>query len=896
MRHGFVSSLLAAVVATTNAASAAAQQPDLEYHTDDPTLPNWVQRMYSEDPDVFAVDREFQEWFATHSAEKSWHTQYYKRWRRRVQPYVGAGGRVRVPSLANRQFAQSLVATRRGGGGGGGGGGGFAGSPWECVGPFETFHVKDASGQKAVSWQANVYCIDAATSDPNVLYCGSEAGGVFKSTDHGLTWASVTDAGLRVRDVEAIEVDPTDEDTVFFGAGESVWRSSNGGLTWSVVLSNPGMWTNEILVLSSYPQIVLVASAIGLHRSSDGGSTWSLLDSNANFDLEEVPGRPKMAYLVRDNPTTKLHEFWKSNDSGQSWSLKSSGWYSSSDPARYVGGARLTVTPADPKRVYAVLIGESKAGDDGFIGVWRSDDRGETWTLPNGQIGGPYGATHPNLIAISQTGGYHQGFYNLALAADDTVVDSILVGGLNLWRSTDAAASWSQLGGYAGSVAWIHPDIQDLHVAGGETWLSSDGGVNLSSDFFSSHEARNDGITASDFWGFDQGFGDDSMVGGRYHNGNTATFRNYPAGDFLRLGGAEAPTGYISPGAERKTLCSDIGGWQIPKKIFGQLVPFSVVEFPNESYWVANSSEFEWHPRDWKWGYIGRQHELRKTVNLGASFTSVATFGIDPTAWLTFIECPRADPNVLWVVQLEAARKLWRSNDAGTTWTDVTPTPYRIGGQTWRNPIITCNPQNPRELWLALAYGDDGFKVFRTKNAGGSWTNLTTPTLDGERPLYLVHQAGTQGGIYVGCEGAVYYLDDTLPDWTLHGTGYPWNADPVRMKPWYHDAKLRVATYGRSIWQVDFALPSSTVAWITADKFTAAPGVPFEFRDRSVLDQRGSSVSWSWSFPGGSPSSSTSRDPLVTYSATGNYDVTLTVTDSSGNVDTETLTAFIKVR
>lgn len=894
--QGTVRSLAAALGALALAAPGHAQQPDLKYHASDPALPAWVKLMYSEDPDVFAVDRAFQEWFARNEGEKSWHTQYYKRWRRRVQPWIGAGGRVRTPSLWNRQLAQAAVASRRGGGGGSSGGSGFAGAPWECVGPFETFHIKDATGQKAVSWQCNVYCIDSAPSDPNVLYCGTEAGGVFKSTDHGLSWTSLTDSGLRVRDVEAIEVDPSNADTVFFGSGETIWRSTDGGATWTSVLSNPGMWSNEILVLAADPQVVLAATATGLYRSSDGGTSFSQLKTEATFDLEEVAAYPNVVYLVADNPGTKLHEFWKSKDRGQTFTLKSSGWYASGDPARYVGGARLAVTPADPARVFALLIGESKAGDDGFIGVWRSDDGGESWTLPNGQVGAPYSSTHPNLVAIALSGGYHQGFYNLALAADDGDAGSLLVGGLNLWRSGDGAASWSQLGGYAGSVAWIHPDIQDLHVAGGETWLACDGGVNLSSDFFSTHEARNRGITASDFWGFDQGFGEDSMTGGRYHNGNTAFYEDYPAGEFLRLGGGEAPTGYLSPGDSRKTISSDIGGWKIPKQIVGSPTPFLVSEFPNESYWVANSSEFEWHPRAWKWAYIGRLNELRQTKSLGSWFTSVTTFGTDPGAWLTGIECPRADPDVLWVVQLESSRKIWRSTNGGSTWTDVTPHPARIGGQTWRNPVISCNPLDENELWMTLAYGNDGSKVFRTTDGGASWSNMTTATLDGEQPLFIVHQAGSSGGVYLGCAGAVYYLDDTLPDWTLHGTGYPWNADPVRMEPWYHDQKLRVATYGRSVWQADFAAPSAVIAWIGVDKLSAARNVSFQFRDRSVLDQRGSGVSWSWSFPGGTPSSSTERDPKVSYAASGNYDVTLTVTDANGGTGTESLTAFIKVR
>ena len=116
--------------------------------------------------------------------------------------------------------------------------------------------------------------------------------------------------------------------------------------------------------------------------------------------------------------------------------LKNNGWYSSSDPARNDGGARLATTSADPNRIYAYLIGEAKANDFGYIGVYRSDDGGTSWTLPNGPAGGPYTTAHVNLAIGWADWTYHQGFYNCALMASPTNPDEILVGGLNLYKSS----------------------------------------------------------------------------------------------------------------------------------------------------------------------------------------------------------------------------------------------------------------------------------------------------------------------------------------------------------------------------------------------------------------------------------------------------------------------------
>lgn len=169
---------------------------------------------------------------------------------------------------------------------------------------------------------------------------------------------------------------------------------------------------------------------------------------------------------------------------GETFILKDNGWYSSTDPSRYAGGSRIAVTPADPNRIYVYLIGDAKSGDYGYIGIYRSDDGGETWTLPNGPDGGPYNATHQNL-AIGWVGwDYHQGFYNCAIMASNDDADNILIGGLNLWKSDDGGNTFTPLGGYISSTLDMHPDMQDFRANENGYWITSDGGVNYSNDFF----------------------------------------------------------------------------------------------------------------------------------------------------------------------------------------------------------------------------------------------------------------------------------------------------------------------------------------------------------------------------------------------------------------------------
>jgi photosystem II stability/assembly factor-like uncharacterized protein len=86
--------------------------------------------------------------------------------------------------------------------------------------------------------------------------------------------------------------------------------------------------------------------------------------------------------------------------------------------------------------------------------------------------------------------------------------------------------------------------------------------------------------------------------------------------------------------------------------------------------------------------------------------------------------------------------------------------------------LLALNPKNAQELWLAYPSGSNGFKVYKTSNGGANWQNLTSSLLNNESVQALVHIAGTDGGIYVATNKAVYYRNNTT-DFTLENNGLP---------------------------------------------------------------------------------------------------------------------------
>lgn len=835
--------------------------------------PQWAQEMYSAYPNVFRVDSLIAQYYKAHTFIKSFHTQYYKRWRRSVSNRIDEYGFISPETDVELKKSEYLALQTN-----------TKALSWTVVGPV---HNSGEGGGQG-SGQTNVYCVDQCEGQPQYMYLGTEPGEVFKSEDGGTSWscASLTE---NFGGTTAIEVHPSNGLVVFVGGNNGIYKSSDGGLSWQHVLVQTNFEANEILIHPSNDQIVFAASGKGLFRSQDGGLTWTQIYTNRCWDIKHKPGSAGTFYLLKNNPTLIRSEFFVSNDSGSTWTIQTSGWYSSTDPARNDGGSRLAVSSADPNRVYAYLIGESKANDYGYIGVYKSQDGGLTWTLPNGPAGGPYTSDHLNLAYGYPDWTYHQGYYNCAIMANPTNPEEILVGGLNLYRSTDGGGSFTPVAGYVGGPLSIHVDMQDFRAVGGNAWVTTDGGVYWSDNFFTSQpEFKMDGVRGSDYWGFGSGWNEDVLVGGLYHNGNLAYHENYGYGNFLELGGGEAPTGYVNPGVNRKTYFSDISGKVIPINYSDPIDNFSFGIAPNESYYAAESSELEFHPNCYSIAYTGKENKLWRTKDAGGSFDLVKQFGSSTSNSVTYIEISSQDPNVMYVCQRPSSGGvgyLWKTTDGGVNWNQL---PIPTGNS--RRMLIAINPLNANEVWIAFPDGANGNKVFQSLNGGEVWTNITSSELNNQSIQSLVHIAGTDRALYLATNLAVFYRNGTSSSWILDNSGLPTFTNGNILKPFYRDAKLRLATYGKGIWESALNEQPLPVCRITVDKLQQTvycSADSFYFEDHSFLNHQG--ATWSWNFPTGSPSVSTERNPVVFFASPGDHLAVLTITDQFGQTDQDSV-------
>lgn len=859
----------------------------------EPEMPEWAREMYRSGADVGAVHEAYRAYYREHPFRKNAHTQYFKRWLRAFSrlPYApGADAEtVRRARREQEDFARrsaEIGAVRQPAG------------QWTCVGPFD--FDKEAASRSYAAGSAHIYTAEQSASDPEVLYAGTATAGVWKSTDKGLTWTDVT-FGLSLGSVLAVEIHPSDPDLVFFGADGKLYQTLDGGQTWSINRSGLGTVT-DIALQPGNPSVMMVACETGFYRSINAGASWSTLFTGVFQEIEFHPTDPNVVYAIRQVNSGTY--FYRSTNGGANFvGIGGTGW---PQPAAGEEQMRteIATTPADPDRVYALCTGTANGGS-GLFGIYVSYDQGLNWTFRccGAGPGGPPSPGNLNLMGWDDQGQDDGGqyYYDLALDASDSNADSVFVGGVNLWISADAGVTWICPSKWSHSYKpnYVHADLHDIRFYGGDIWVACDGGLFYSDDAGATFDRRQTGIAGTDFWGFGMGAKDPGvMIGGAYHNGtmlkDNATYLN----GWLCTDGGDGIRGYVNPGMPRVAY-SDYNKKFLSGNRNTAIAATDYDKKPNASYIIGESGNMVFHPHNHRFFYSPVDSVLWKTEDDGASWTMVHNFGDGQR--LAQMDVAQSDPDVLYCTTFPGwwePKKIYRSDDAGQTWTDITPPNALLGSDLWVPYDVTVSGSDPDVLWIARTsmYGDgylNGRKVFRSADGGATWTNITTPALDNETPTNILHVRGSDEGVYLGTRRAVYYRSAGTGDWQLYNNGLPPNATSIQLVADHRNGQIANGT-SRSAWKADFFEDSPPQACISADRFTSyCTRDTVFFSDRSAL-RVGPGTTWQWAFPGGSPAVSTDENPRVVYALPGTYDVSLTVTDAFGT-SSQTLQGFLTV-
>lgn len=877
------------------ASAVAAAQPTAQHETPTSDMPAWVQLLYSDNPDIGAVVDAYQEYYKHHEFVKNTHTQYYKRWLHSVragtyQPKTAeqrAGDAAYLQQLYNRRKGDVLQSPS-------------AGSPWTCLGPFT--YDEDAAGMSYAAGSAHVYTVEQSRSKPDILYAGTATAGLWKSTDKGETWTLKT-AGLLVEEVYALEVDFSNANTVYMSGAGALWKSTDGGDTWSEI-GDDGFRAVEqsirdIALSPSNNALLFVASNQGLYRSTDAGASFTRILQGSVQEIEFQPGNPNVVYAIRQ--TSNKTEFYKSTDAGKTFTVKANGW-PLPDVASEQRRTEIAVTPANPLLVYALATGKVNGGS-GLYGVYVSTDGGESWQFQccGSQPGGVPSTQNKNLMGWDDRGldDGGQQYYDLALGISASHPEKVFVAGVNLWHSDNGGkdfycpSKWS----HSRKEQYVHADIHDINVYGKDIWIACDGGIFYSNDEGKTFTKRMKGIAGTDFWGFGIGYGPKGrrvLLGGTYHNGTHLMDNDVYRDGWNCIQGGDNVRGVVNHANDR-IIYNDGGAFQLSGNRTRAFDRLTFTKQPNASYIIGESSNLRFHPHVYTTMFVGEGNVLWKSVDDGRTFEILHNFG----AKVGDIEVCTENPDVLYVATFGAfwdAKKLYRSTDGGTAWSDITPSGAL-------NPIanipfdIIASSTNGNEVWIARTpqYNAvaNSARVLKSSDRGDTWQNLTTDVIRGESPRSIAHHRGTKGGVYLATRRAVYYRNDDMAEWVLYNDGLPAATPSIAVVPEYYGGKIVNAT-SRSVYEADLYEDAAPVAQISVERASVACGgvERIRFADQSAAD--GDGLVREWQFEGGVPATSSVAHPVVAYPHPGTYSVVLKVTNKYGS-NTHTLNNVVTV-
>lgn len=818
---------------------------------------------------------------------------HFRRWQKHYYPYVQNDGRIVMPPHSDfrhyvAELNQAAAAPRAASTAVGTNG-------WQLLSPLNTFDYKT---KKASPAQANVQRLGTSKSDPSVLYCGTETGMVFKSTDKGANWTACGGNHYFGGEISTIDVSPTNAQKVLVGAGTFVWLSTDGGNTWTDItpsqVRSRSVRVRDAAFHPSDDRQMLLGNDRGVFQTSDNGTTWAQINTGMCFDLKYKHGDANTIYvLVRKDSDMKLEI---SRDGGATFTPATLG----ENMPLACGRIGLSTAPngRDYIYVWACRVNDYTSFTPPFYSgapvLFKSTDGGQTWQTNTDVT--------TQMESIDRNGG--QGYYDMVINVSPKNPEKLLFGIIQLYASNDGGRTIVNKGGYYGPFD-LHCDMQDLHVVGDETWLSTDGGVIYSNDFFDKHaEARLKGIYASEFWGFDQGWNEDVMVGGRNHNGNMAQVDLY--NDVaISMKGSEISTGYVFLSNPRKIAFSDAedvilpDDWQQPFEVFGNFYPV-----PYES--THHGLGFEFDPRYAKsflviqGNWEGEHKVLWKTVNDGNSYVKLYEF----SAPVTGHAISRSNPDKI-VVATKGG--LFRSTDGGQTFNAYASLPQEVANGIKTKVVV--HPTKENELWLTT--GEPG-GMFRTTDDGQTWEKMDQGLSDSKTGEYYivnrffvtgnekdavyavgsVHRSLNNG--YTILRGRVLYRDNTTNGWKDYSEGLPNVLTINRMLPFYKKGKIRIAT-NNGIWERDLVdrqfRPIAQPLILNMGK--GDEGVTeLKMDSYSIVNQE--KATWKWEFNPQpiSISNATDRNPTVRIESNQSYDVTLTVTTPEGS-DTKTVRRMI---
>ncbi len=695
----------------------------------------------------------------------------------------------------------------------------FKGLEYRNIGPFRGGRVTAVTG---------------VTSQPNVYYFGATGGGVYKTTDAGVNWTPVSDGFFTTGSVGAIGVSESDPNVVYVGMGEvpirgnvshgdGMYKSMDAGKTWKKIGLGDTRHIGRVRVHPKNPDVVYVAALghifgpndeRGVFRTTDGGATWKKVLFRGNkagaVDLILDPSNPNVVYagfwevyrtpysLESGGPGGGL---FKSTDGGETWKdiTRNPGL-----PRKTVGKIGITVSPADPDRLWAIIEAE-----DG--GVFRSNNGGDNWVKVN---------EDRNLR--------QRAWYYTRIYADPKSVDTVYVLNTGFYKSNDGGRTYN-------TISVPHGDNHDLWIApndplrminsndgganvsfnGGETWSEQDQAtaqfyrVALDNDFpYHVYGAQQDNSTVR-ILSRTSGFGITTNDWQESAGAESGWLAPHPKDSNIVFGGNYG--GYISrldhrTGQNRNvTVWPDNPmGWGAEGMKFRFQWNFPLLFSPHDqnTLYAAGNMLFKTTNEGQNWQAISpdlTRNDRSKQGSSGGPITRDNTSVEYYCTIFTVAESP-VQKGVIWTGSDDGLVHV--TQNGGGKWDNVTPKEMPEWIQI---NSIEASPHLAGAAYFAgTMYKSDDFRpyLYKTTDFGRTWKKIVGGLPDNSFTRVIREDPNRRGLLYAGTETGMWVSFDDGENWQSLQLNLP--AVPITdLAVHKRDKDLVVATQGRSFWILD---------------------------------------------------------------------------------------------
>jgi trimeric autotransporter adhesin len=652
---------------------------------------------------------------------------------------------------------------------------------WKLTGPIK--FPTNNSGQ--VNGFGRVSQIVFHPTDPNKVYAASASGGVYISMDAGKNWTVTGTDKLADMSCASLCIDYTDDNIIYLGSGDAnyystsfgIWKSIDAGLTWK--LSNTGIGNRmaiDILMDPTNNKTLIAATNDGIWKSTDAGATWTVKKTGGDFKMMKYnAGNSNIMYAVTST------QFFRSADLGNTWTAITL-------PATNTGGGRIGVSKADANIVYVTFVGDQASGK--ATPVYKSTDGGLTFTTVHAA-----GTYNMNGYDETQSG---QGNYNYGMTVDPLNANNVWICGHCIFKSTDGGVNWTRKTDWA---IQMHTDMHQLTYSPHDAtklFNSNDGGVWINNDAGAGVKwiPSCDGLAATENYHAGQSpIKKDRIGAGTQDNGeiyyNATTWYTNRGGDWGSVTKFDYQNTdwiyYMESGKRRIGLTGSDQNLVLPITASNN----NIIEFTtlskNASFLAGN--------------------DVYRTTNLSTNpptWTKISTINESIKA----LEISPADANIVYAVTTSG--KVYRSDNAlgaSASFSNVSTSPTAPSSKASIAAIKTASN---------VVYMSCNSKVYRSADKGATWALVSTG-LPATNFIKMYHDIfSNDESIYIASGvAAVYYKNQNLTNWANYSQGLPTIASVTDFMMFndgnYNNSVLRIAYYGRAVWESPLYNPSVNI-------------------------------------------------------------------------------------